>query len=200
MTDIDTIAKAFSVHMCAKFGATVREKENATEMQAIAWGMDLGKFVGVTGLASSAEFMTRYTTTLGTNIYMPKGHRENPLTFIEVLTHECQHVAQFKESGIEFAWLYLSEAEARVKYEVDAYAAGVAINQWLTGKIPTDTAEWIVSSLVSGYHLRQEDAELAEKLLKSHLVSLKNGVIMSKSGREALAFLDANYPKLRGTT
>ena len=185
--------------MCAHFGASVLPKEEAFEMKAIAWGMDLGRGFGMSGLASSADFMSQYTTTIGTNIYMPKSHRDDPFTFIEVLTHECQHVTQFKESGIEFGWLYLAEAEARVKYEADAYAAGLAIIQWLTGKLTQESTAGVVASLVRGYHLRQADADLAEDMIKSHFVSLKNGMVMSKAAREAIKFLDANYPGLRGT-
>ena len=197
MTDLNKLAQAFSSHMCSKFGATVHHKEDATEMKAIAWGMDLGRWVGIGGLASSSDFMTHYTTTIGTAIYMPESHRSRPLTFIEILTHECQHVLQFKESGIKFAWLYLKEPEARVKYEVDAYAAGAAIQQWLTGAL--DGSDRIVSSLVAGYHLRQEDADLAADMLKSHMVSLKNGVVMSGAAREAISYLKENHPALYGT-
>lgn len=198
MTDLKTVAEDFSVFMCATFGASIHPKEDAFEMKAIAWGMDLGRGFGVGGLASGSDFMTRYTTTIGTAIYMPKPVRENPIEFISTLTHECQHVLQFKESGIEFAWLYLAEAEARVKYEADAYAAGLALFQWLSGVLPSGAIEGVVASLVNGYHLRPADAELAEDMLKSHFASLKNGVVMSRSAREAIKFLSANYPELHG--
>ena len=199
MTDLKTVAEAFSVHMCSHFGASVQPKEDAFEMKAIAWGMDIGRGFGMSGLASSSDFMTRYTTTIGTNIYMPKSHRDEPYTFIEVLTHECQHITQFKESGIEFGWLYLAEAEARVRSEADAYAAGLAMTQWMTGSISQESATAVVDSLVRGYHLRQADADLAEDMIKSHVVSLKNGIVMARAAREAIKFLDANYPELRGT-
>jgi hypothetical protein len=199
MTNLKTVAEDFSVFMCSHFGATILPKEDAVEMKAIAWGMDLGRGFGATGLASGASFMSDYTTTLGTNIYMPKSHREDYADFIAILTHECQHVLQFKESGVEFAWLYLAEPEARARYEADAYAAGLALAKWMHGSLPADPISGIVAGLVRGYSLRQADAELAEDMLKSHFVSLKNDMIMSKSAREAIKFLDANYPELRGT-
>lgn len=200
MTDLKKVADAFSAHMCGKFGASVHAKEDAFEMKAVAWGMDLGREFGVSGLASSADFMTNFTTTIGTNVYMPKSHRENPAVFIEVFTHECQHVTQFEESGIEFSWLYLAEAEARVRYEADAYAAGTAVIQWMTGEaVSLDSMSNIVKSLVESYHLRQADAELAEDMFRSHLASLKNGIVMSVAAREAIAFLNANFPEVRGT-
>lgn len=196
MADLNKIAQSFSAHMCAKFGAHVHPKESSLEMKAVALGMDIGRVFGATGLATGKDFMRDFTTTLGKNIYMPASHRTDPLTFMQVLTHECQHVIQFNESGVEFAWLYLKEPEARVKYEADAYAAGLAITQWLTGDLPPDSVEHTVSTLVAGYSLRPEDAKLAEGMLKSHMASLKNGVVMAQSAREAIEYLKDNNPSL----
>jgi len=198
MTDWKKIAEAFGAYMTERFDCEVIHKENAPEMDAIALGFDLARFFGATGVAKGDAFKSHFTTTVGSRIYMPKSHRDNSLLFLEVLTHECQHVLQFRESGLKFAWLYLAEAEARVKYEADAYAAGLAIEQWLTGRINEVSLGWIVESLVSSYHLRAADADLAAKMLKSHYVSIKNGVVMSQSAREAISWLDANYPDLKG--
>jgi hypothetical protein len=195
VTDLKKTAELFAVHMCGKFGARVLHKEDSIEMRAVAMGMDIGKFFGAS-LASSHDFMTRFTTTLGKNIYMPAAHRADPLVFMEIVTHECQHVIQFGESNVAFAWLYLAEPEARVKYEADAYAAGLAITQWLTGELPADSVESIVARLVAGYSLRAEDADLAAGILESHMVSLKAGVVMSAAAREAIKYLKANEPAL----
>lgn len=196
MTDLKKTADLFEIHMCGKFGARVLDKETSIEMRGIAMGMDIGKFFGAGGLASGHDFMEHFTTTLGTNIYMPSQLRVNSLLFIETLTHECQHVIQFNEAHIAFPWLYLKEPEARVKYEADAYAAGLAITEWLTGDVPADSIESIVARLVAGYSLRVEDADLAVDILKSHMVSLMNGVVMSAAAREAIAYLGASAPEL----
>lgn len=198
MIDLKRVADDFAIHMTTKFGAKLIPKESAFEMEAIAYGMDLGRFAGMTGLSSREDFMKLITTTIGTNIYMAAQHRNDPLSLIEVLTHECQHVLQFKESGINFAWLYLAEGEARVKYEVDAYAAGVAMHRWLTGGVPEGTIAGTVNSLANVYHLRQADLDLAEKMLQSHMASLKAGVVMSASAREGIDFLTRHYPELQG--
>lgn len=197
MTDLKAVAKVFGAYMEERFDCAVVAKESAPEMDAIATGFDLARFFGATGVAKGDDFKSRFTTTVGSRIYMPKPHRDDPLLFIEILTHECQHVLQFQESGLKFAWLYLAEAEARVKYEADAYAAGLAVERWLTGHTDNNKIEWVVESLVSSYHLRAEDASLAEKMLKSHYVSIKNGIVMSKAGREAISWLNANHPELK---
>jgi hypothetical protein len=199
VTDLKQIAQAFSAHMCVKFGAHVHPKESSLEMKAIAMGMDIGGLFGASGLASGKDFLRDFTTTIGSDIYMPAAHRSwaDPLGFMQILTHECQHVLQFTESNVEFAWLYLKEPEARARYEADAYAAGLAVTQWLTGELPSDAVESIVSSLAGSYSLRPEDAALAADMLRSHMASLKNGIVMSASAREAIAFLAASEPELR---
>lgn len=197
--ELKIVAQLFSIHMCGTFGARVINKETSIEMRGVAMGMDLGKLFGATGLASGGDFMEHFTTTLGANIYMPAQTRANPLTFIETLTHECQHVIQFNESNIAFAWLYLKEPEARVKYEADAYAAGLAITEWLTGDLPTDAVEIVVAKLVAGYSLRAEDSALAADILKSHMASLKNGVVMSAAARVAIAYFESSEPSLHHT-
>jgi hypothetical protein len=198
MTDLKKVAEEFSEYMTKRFDCEVIPKEGAPEMDAVALGFDLARFFGATGVADGDDFKSRFSTTIGSRIYMPKSHREDPLRFIEILTHECQHVLQFQESGVKFAWLYLAKPEARVKYEADAYAAGLAVERWLLGDLDVATLDWIVGSLVSSYHLRASDADLAAKMLKSHFVSIKNGVVMSKAGREAISWLDKNYPELKG--
>jgi len=198
MTDLSVVARDFAAFARSNFGAEVVEKENAVEMKIVAFGMDIGRQFGA-GLAKSEEFMTRFTTTLGTRVYMPAATRNNPLRFISVLVHEIQHVLQFKESAVEFSWLYLNEPEARVRYEADAYAAGIAIDQWLTGRLPTDAIESIVAGLVGAYHVRPEDADLATDILRSHMASLKSGIVMTRAARESIKFLDSKYPQLKGT-
>lgn len=195
MTDLNKVVQTFTTHMCSKFGAHVLHKEDSLEMKAVALGMGIGKIFGA-NLASPQDFMTHFTTTLGKNIYMPKSHRADPVLYMQILTHECQHVIQFNESNVEFAWLYLEEPEARVKYEADAYAAGLAVTQWLTGSLPTDSVESIVYMLTSSYSLRPEDADLATDMLKSHMVSLKNGIVMAQAAREAIDYLKENNPSL----
>jgi hypothetical protein len=203
MADVDMkkVASDFSQYMCTKYGASIQTKETSDLMKMAAFGLDMGRFVGIGGLSSGKDFMTEVTTTIGTTIYMPSSIQNgDPVTFIQILTHECEHVAQFKASAFAFSWLYATESEARVKDETDAYAAGLAITIWLVANVDlSKSAEEIVQTLISNYHLQQADADLATTVLKSQLASLKNGIVMSQSSRDAIAWFEQNYLALKGT-
>lgn len=199
-TDMKQVASEFAAYMTGKFGSKIAPKETSDIMKAVAFGFDAAKFFGTGGLASGQDFLNDYTTTLGDTIYMPASVRDgDPIQFIEILTHETQHVIQYKANQVEFVWLYASEAEARVKYETDAYGSGLAILGWLSAGFDYNQAPaGVVASLIAGYHLQQQDADLATKALQSHVVSLKNGIVMSQSGREAIAWFEQHYPSLKG--
>lgn len=197
--NLNQIASAFADHMCTIFGVEIVPKESALEMQLVGLGMEIGRVFGM-GTATKDEFLHDITTTIGTRIYMPSSHREDPMEFMSTLTHECQHALQFKDGGIEFGILYLKEAEARVRYEADAYAAGLAIDHWFTGQIPSpDHIEAIVQGLILSYHVRPEDAQLAADMIRSHVASLRSGVVMTRSARNAISWLNKNHPQLKGS-
>jgi hypothetical protein len=183
--------------MCTTFGAKIIHKEDSTSMMAVAIGMDVGRLFGAKGIAPAADFMSKFTTTIGNRIYMPAVHRSPPDRFVEVATHEFEHVDQWNRAHVEMPWLYLTEPEARVHYEADAYAAGLAITYWLTGLLPADTVEHAVALLVGSYHLRPEDANLATDLLRSHVASIKSGLAMSKAARVAIEWFTTNHPDLK---
>ena len=197
--DLVVVAEEVSKHLQGIFKFSVVDKEDSTLMKAAAAGMDAVKFLGV-NVPDSSVFMENYATTLGTLVALPKSIRDNPASKIEVVTHEAQHVLQFQESKVTFAWLYLTKATDRAQYESDAYAAGLAVRSWLTGVSPGDgELTWVVAALVRGYHLRAEDASYAETALKSHVASIRDGIYMTKAARTTIAFLEEKYPELKGT-
>lgn len=198
MTDLAIVAQALQAHLTAWFGSTVEPKEESALMKAVSFGMDLGSNFS-SGLPAGSDFMTRYATTIAKTIYLPKSIRENPLSLCEVVTHESEHVLQFDDTNVEFAWFYLTDSTARAQFEADAYASGIAVRCWLTGATPTESIPWVLDSLVKGYHLKAEDKAYAETALKSHMASLSSGIVMTRSARTAIAFLDKNYPGLKGS-
>jgi len=192
--NLEAACQSFVAHMTTAFGATLRNKEESDEMRAIGLGLDLARVLGAS-TPSRDHFMGHISTTLGRAIYVPPEVRANARSMLVVLTHECQHVAQLQQETIQFPWLYLREPEARTRYEVDAYAAGLAVGRWLTGRMAT--IDDIHGRLMRSYHLRPEDGDLARDLLRSHIASLESDVAMARAGREAIAFLDANFPHLK---
>jgi len=198
MADIATVAQELQAHLISTYGFAVHDKESSPVMQAVGFGMDIGsKFV--TGLPTGSDFMTKYATTLATDVYLPASIRNNPLSLCEVVTHECQHTIQFTDTNVIFAWFYLTDGPARAQFEADAYASGIAVRCWLTGGNPPDDIPWVVQTLVAGYHLKPEDGVYAEAALKSHFASVASGIYMTRAGRTAIDFLESKYPELKGT-
>lgn len=199
MDDLKTVAVEFQNYMTGQIGFVVTAKETSDIMRAVATGMDLATHV-TSGIPAGNDFMEKYATTLGKEVYIPKSIRDNPLSMIDVLTHEGEHVLQYKATGVEFVWFYGTDQAARAQFEADAYAAGTATRTWLTGKVPSNTLSWILDALVRGYHLRPEDRKYAETALKSHFASLNSGIYgMTTSGRMAVKFFESKYPQLKGT-
>jgi hypothetical protein len=197
MTDLAIVAKKLQEHLSVEYGSTVENKEDSTLMKAVSFGMDIGSNFS-SGLPGGADFMTRFATTLAKTIYLPKSIRENPLSLCEVVTHENEHVLQFIDTNVEFAWFYLTDSVARAQFEADAYASGIAVRSWLTGQAPTDSIPWVLDTLVQSYHLKPEDKPYAETALKSHMASIGAGLYMTRSARSAIDFLTKNYPDLKG--
>lgn len=198
MTDLAVVADELQAHLIKEFTFTVEDKETSDLMKGVATGLDMArKFTA--GLPNSEDFMALFATTIGRRVFLPKVIRDNPKSKCEVVTHECEHVFQYAETGLEFCWFYLKDSVARAQFEADAYAAGIAVHCWLTGQTPASNIAWVVQNLVNSYHLLPEDAAYAEMAIKSHMASLASGIIMSKSARSAIAFLQAKYPGLKGT-
>lgn len=192
------VAADLTGYLSHEIGFTVEDKESSTFMEAVASGMDLASHVA-DGLATSDAFMTRYATTIGNTVYLPKLIRDNPRSVIEVVPHEGQHSVQYQASEVKFAWLYLTEAADRAQVESDAYATGLSIRAWLTGQpIQVGDLQWILSSLVQGYHLRESDKDYARVALLSHVQSIHDGITMTTSARATVAFLERKYPQLKG--
>lgn len=198
MTDLAIVAKKLQEHLSVEYGSTVENKEDSTLMRAVSFGMDIGSNFS-SGLPGGADFMTRFATTLAKTIYLPKSIRENPLSLCEVVTHENEHVLQFIDTNVEFAWFYLTDSVARAQFEADAYASGIAVRSWLTGHAPTDSIPWVLDTLVQSYHLKPEDKPYAETALKSHMASIGAGLYMTRSARSAIEFLTKNFPDLKGS-
>lgn len=198
MRDLANAAKVLQDFLSSEFGFTVHDKETSSLMKAVAFGMDVGSTF-TTGIPKGVDFMTRFATTIGKEVFLPVSIRENPASLIEVITHEAQHVIQFNDTHIEFAWFYLTDPVARAQFEADAYASGIALRCWLTGEAPTDSSPWVLDSLVRSYHLRESDKVYAEAALKSHMASLASGIVMTRAARSAIAFLDRSYPHLKGS-
>ena len=70
----------------------------------------LQKTIGILVFPFNREYMTRYTTTLGSKVYFPSREavEEDPYKYAEVLSHELVHIWDSEKSGLKFALGYAS--------------------------------------------------------------------------------------------
>jgi hypothetical protein len=192
-------ADAFARHMCARFHARLIRKDMAVEMQLLAAVLDALRTFGVQ-VPVGGDFLNHYATSLGPLIYMPPGW--SPDTQIEVLTHEVQHVHQFwggqnqvgLGGGFHMGWLYLTEGEARLRYEVDAYRAGLEVAFARMGRLPA--LDSVVFPLEGGYALSPDQVGHARDLLEIAGTSIAQGLRTTEAGRVAVEWLQRNAPEL----
>lgn len=186
-------ANQFSQAMCRHFHATMLHKQNAFEMEIVATAMDILRRFGAQ-LPDRETFLNRFATTIGGLIYMPDGW--TPWKQIEVLTHELQHVHQFFKHGLGLPggpgmwWLYISSPEARSRYEAEAMRAQVEVIFAVTGEVPT--LERLLEPLAESYALDQNAITLAGDLLEISCTSVKDGIVSTEAGKQAIEWLKKN--------
>ncbi len=134
---------------------------------------------------SGAE-LDRYSHAIGPLVVIADDLRGAAL--LSVVTHECEHVRQFWEGeyrkgstvgatldgGATFAWLYLVEPEARVRFEARAYRAGCEALHMLG--LPMPSIDALTDSLARGYALDAAHVQFGRELLESALLSVRDGV------------------------
>lgn len=121
---------------------------------------------------------------------------------VETITHEAEHVGHFwrgefrdktphedraLEGGVAFAWLYLVEPAARIRFEARAYRAGFEVRHALG--LPLPTAEQCVDALFRFYALPDEHREFALTMFTSMLVSVSKGVVTTDAGKAMIQHL-----------
>ena len=186
------LASAFTSYMSQRFKCTVIRKNAAFEMQALGAAFDIAKRFGAQ-VPSGDDFLKRYATTIGGLVYMPDGW--TPEQQIDVLTHECQHVHQFYVHGLGLPggpgmwWLYLTEPEARVRYECEAIRSQMELRYHLTGNVGAHTLDQLVMPLEGGYALGQQHLALARDLLDIAATSVLSGVVSTEAGKAAIEWM-----------
>lgn len=197
------LATTFARRMAERFHARLVHKSDAIEMKLVAAALEAARLFGAQ-LPAADDFMTRFATTIGPMIYLPDAVWNDPVALVEVVTHECQHVHQFWHGsgdgvssatdrdlvgGFGFGWLYLTQAEARVRYECEAYAAGLEARVIGLGDTMPMSIEPLVEPLEGGYALGDGEKTLARGLLESAATTVAQGVAMSEAGEVAVQVL-----------
>lgn len=147
---------------------------------------------------SGAEF-DRYSHALGPFVVISDGL--SPAELLATVAHECEHVRQFWEGeyakgstvgatlggGAAFAWLYLVEPEARVRFEARAYRTTLEVLHMLGA--PLSSIDALSDALARGYALGAEHIAFGRAMLESALLSVRGGVYTTTSGVRCEAIL-----------
>jgi hypothetical protein len=177
----------------ASHGVLVR-KHDVPGMEFVRAWVDVLHKAGVK-IPSGQEF-DLYSHTIGPFVLLADMQPATDLVF--VAAHECEHVAQFwggefrdgstvgktLEGGLAFAWLYLVEPEARVRFEARAYRATMEAMHMLGHELPD--VEVFVDALARGYALGEEHVKFGQQLLESAIASVSDGVYTTRGGAVAL--------------
>lgn len=157
------------------------KKENSFFMKAISYFLHGITFGGL----SSNKFQTAFITTIGYTMYVPEMWDDMlELNKHLILFHERTHVEQKEREGsFLFSLKYLFwplpifKADARLKYEIEAYARQLALGNILYNfKVDSssDSFKHVVDNLVTSNYFwtstsRKKVSDLLEKQIKNLL-------------------------------
>ena len=170
---------ALEAYLCKKYRAVVLEKDDSTIMRVIAMAFGVLALFGV-GVPTSEAFLTRYATTLGPVIFMPKGLTD-PVRRLLLLLHELGHVRQFWDDPLGFPRAYVGSEERRAIYEAEAERGRIEGDWVLTGALPTAGA--IAGFMEHGYAVSVQAADLARDLLASAATTTSHGLLATDVGK-----------------
>lgn len=185
-------AWALAAHMEATFTCRIVDRDKAPEFAMVRAALEAATL----GLLDIENLMSSYSFTIGPMVYMSPEHTKDPEVLASVLIHECEHVTQFYEGKLDFVWLYITEGEARVKYEAQAFAAGQV--EWMLARgfplAPLNSLMWPLEG--GAYLLKQEHVMLGRQILEARATQAANGVVASRAAQAAIAWAKANAPDL----
>jgi len=192
-TITSAIVKDFWSYMMTKYDSTVVTKSDSEAMELVAGFLDLIK------VTDKEDFMTNFTTTIGTTIYTPfevgvDGYY-SLWDQVETCVHEHQHVIQYHREGpIKFAMEYAFSKSQRAWYEAEGYRADLELHYWRTGELLTPRA---MATHLDGYGLGEGDIKFVEEFIDSSLMTIKEGGIISESAQVAIEWFDKYHPEFR---
>jgi hypothetical protein len=184
---------AFWAHMQQRFGTTTVNKADAVEMQIVAGVLD------TLGILDKERFLSRFTTTLGRNIYTPfeVGSPNDVWDLwdqVVVCVHEHQHVVQHDREGLSFEVSYVADRAARARFEAEAYRSNLEMHFWRFG---TPMRSRPLAELLQDYGCRPEDVEVAAHSLALANVSVRRGAVLNEATGAALNWLNEHAVRLR---
>jgi len=180
-------------HMSKQFGSTVVNKADSLFMKVAAGALQLF------GIANAEDFLNRYSTTIGSTIYVPFviGDDSHTSLWSQILlcVHEHMHVEQWRTEGIEFAAKYLISKAQRAAYEAEAYRSASELSWWRDKTLASP--DEMAAHLKEGYGLGDAEVASAVEILDLSNETIQRGGIVNPPTAVALAWLDKNAGQLK---
>lgn len=194
------LVKNFWAYMQSEYGSDVIQKVDSELMKLVA------KFLDVAGIQDDETFMTRFTTTLHNNIYIP--FKLGMLVTggytlwgqIRVCVHEHQHIEQGQREGwVKFGGQYLTSPASRANYEAEAFGCDMEMEYWRQGMSfdPLVYGQQRVEVLKM-YGCKPEHIEQAKQTIGIRAGVLLQGGMENKCTQLAVAWLNEHAPDLCG--
>jgi hypothetical protein len=191
------VVVAFWEYMQGEYGSEVIPKADSELMKLVA------KFLDVAGIQDDETFMTRFTTTLHNNIYVPYeigGSTRRLWSQIRTCVHEHQHIEQGEREGwITFGGRYLTSPSFRANYEAEAFGCDMELEYWRQGQgfdphaYGTRRVE-----VLKMYGCKPEHIEQAKQTISLRADVLLQGGVENKCSQLAMAWLNEHAPELCG--
>lgn len=184
-------AERFTAYMAATVGARIVTRTSAVEYQMLRAALQAVSG----GVLDIEKLLETYSTAIGPLVYLSPQLEADPLRKCAIVTHECEHVTQFyRGDAFSFAWLYLTEGEARATYEAQAYASQMEAEVALTGKLPSlDELAWPLEGGV--YQLSPAHIALARGILAARATAASHGVTGGLCGKLAVSWFEKHAPE-----
>lgn len=188
----------FWAHMQKEYGSDVIQKADSDLMKLVA------KFLDVAGIQDDETFMTRFTTTLHNNIYIPftlgDPSTRSLWSQIRLCVHEHQHIEQGQREGwIKFGGEYLTSPSYRANYEAEAFGCDMEMEYWRQGTgFDAKAYGQRRVEVLKMYGCKPEHIEQAKQTIALRADVLVQGGLENKCSQLAVAWLNVNAPELCG--
>lgn len=168
------LVQQFYADATQHFGCSVIDKADSKNMKAVAVFLDAIK------VTDRDDFMTRFTTTIFDDIYIPFDVGDagdySLVDQVDILVHELVHVQQFRDDRVGFTVGYLLHEAARAEYEAVAYSADMEMHFWRTGEIYDIRAR---AQLLSHYALEADEIDFAANWMESIAMTIQAGAAVN---------------------
>jgi len=194
------LVKSFWAYMQGEYDSDVIQKADSDLMKLVA------KFLDVASIQDDETFMSRFTTTLHNNIYIPFELGVVPdqgyslWGQICLCVHEHQHIEQGNREGwVKFSGEYLTSPASRANYEAEAFGCNMEMEYWRNGTNFNAKAYGQQRvEVLSMYGCKPEHIEQAKQTITIRAEVLLQGGMENKCTQLAVAWLNEHAPELCG--